>query len=135
MAIILAGPNETLLKLLKYELKQLLRIARHLVLKIYKMMLDQDMMQSMEPAIRASLSNPAAANIFFSSNVESDNTLVAYLRYKYIVYKRIVFVESEYSPAALPEVTKQVAEEYQRKKFRGFRTKWNYFTEVCQQFR
>jgi hypothetical protein len=30
-------------------------------------------------------------------------------------------------------MTKQLAEDYQRKKYRGFRSKWRYFTEICQQ--
>jgi len=71
MTIILAGPNETALKLIKYELKQLIRVARHMLLRIYKIMLDQDMMQSMTPEVRATLANPAVANIFFHSSLES----------------------------------------------------------------
>lgn len=130
MTIILAGPNETTLKLLKYELKQIVfRIARHLILKIYKMALDQDMIQSMNPEIRASLSHPAAANLFFSSNFESEGTLVAvYLHHRYVRYNRIIFVESDYAPSSMPEITKQLAEDYRRKKYRGFRSKWKFFT-------
>jgi hypothetical protein len=109
MTIILAGPNETILRLIKYEFKQIMRIGRHLVLKIYKMLLDQDMMQSMAPEIRVSLSNPAAANLFFSYNVESEGTIINYLRLRYMVYKRIVFVESDFSPTSFPEITKQLA--------------------------
>lgn len=47
MTVIMGGPDKTVLKSVKYEFKQLLRIARHLVLKIYKLLLDQDMMMSM----------------------------------------------------------------------------------------
>jgi hypothetical protein len=134
MTIILAGPSETTLRLIKYEFKQIMRIGRHLVLKIYKMLLDQDMMQSMAPEIRASLSTPTAANLFFSSNIESEGTIVNYLRKRYMVYKRIMFVESDYSPTSLPEMTKQLAEDYIRKKYRSFKKKWKFFTETCQQF-
>jgi hypothetical protein len=42
-----------------------------MLLRIYKIMLDQDMMQSMTPEVRATLANPAVANIFFHSSLES----------------------------------------------------------------
>ena len=57
---------------------------------------------------------------------------MAYLRHRYLVYKRIVFVESDYSPQTLPEVTKQMVDEYIRKKNRNFKSKWADFTEICE---
>lgn len=65
----MSGPDKQPLKLLKYEFKQLLRIARHLILKIYKLLLDQDMMMSMSADVRSTLVNSNEANIFFSSNL------------------------------------------------------------------
>lgn len=69
--------------------------------------------------------------MFFSSNLESQGTVVAYLRHRYLVYKRIVFVESDYSPINFPEVNKQMIDDYLRKKEKNFKSRWAGLTEIC----
>ena len=52
----------------------------------------------------------------------------AYLKQNYLTYKRIVFVESDYS--IFPEIPK---DEYQylAKGKKRFQRKWQHFTEIC----
>lgn len=132
LTLILSGPDESMLRLIKEELKVILRIGRHIYLKNFKVSLDQQLIQSMKPEIRNTLVANEAPNIFFSQVVEkSESTVHSYLRNKHLDYKRIVYVESDFSSASFPEVTRAMIDDYNRTRLRGFRRKWPFFTEIC----
>jgi oligoribonuclease (3'-5' exoribonuclease) len=40
-------------------------------------------------------------------------------------------VESDFSHHSFPEVTRQMIEEYNKTRVRGFPRKWPFFTEIC----
>lgn len=59
------------------------------------------------------------------------STVHTYLRNKHLDYKRIVYVESDFSSASFPEITRTMIDEYNKARLRGFRRKWPFFTEIC----
>lgn len=87
-------------------------------------MMDQKIMLSKKMEWRKS-SQPA---LLFKAFNDRHCNLAGYLKQNYLNYKRIVFVESEYS--IYPEIPR---EEYQilNKSKKRFQKKWEHFTDIC----
>jgi|JI6StandDraft_1071083.scaffolds.fasta_scaffold05664_3 hypothetical protein len=49
LTLIISGPDQAILRTIKEELKTILRVGRHIYLKNYKVLLDQQLIQSMKP--------------------------------------------------------------------------------------
>lgn len=54
-----------------------------------------------------------------------------YFKHKHLDFKKIVYVESDFSSTSFPEVSRQMIDEYNKARVREFKRKWPFFTEIC----
>ncbi len=80
---------------MKKELKFILQLYRHMHLKVHKVMLDQYLLDSMNETHRNScyFHNP---QMFFSFYEEHHSDILNYLKEKYLTFKKINYVESNF---------------------------------------
>jgi hypothetical protein len=64
--------------------------------------------------------------MFFSFYSEFHNDILSYIKDKYVTYKQITFVDSDFMN--YPEVNKGALEEYIKGRSKTFKNKWNNFT-------
>lgn len=103
-----------------------------MLLKVHKVLLDQQLLNSMSEQIRNDcyLKNP---EMFFNFYNEYHSDLLNYLKEKYLSYKFISYTGSEFEN--YPEVTKPLLETYLQSRGHSFRNRWDYFTEICGEIR
>lgn len=97
-------------------------------LKVHKIKMDHDLLESMSEQMRKScfLHN---SEMFFSFYAEFHHDIHSYIKEKYVTYKQITYVESDLGN--YPEVTKGLLEDYIKGRTKSFRNKWLNFTEIC----
>ena len=113
------------LESLKKQMKRIVQLLRHMKLKVHKVKLDQGLLNSMPELMRnhCYINN---SEMFFSFYNEHHSDILNYLKERYISYKRITYVESDFS--SYPEVNKANLDEYLKFRKHSFRNHWDNFT-------
>ena len=121
LTICLSGPDETVLKRIKKEIKPLFMAARHIYLKLSAIIFDQKLMHSIKTEWRKS----GYPNLMFKMFNDKHVNTAGYIRQNYLTYKRLVFVESDF--CIFPDIPKECYLSLSKSK-RRFQSKWQHFT-------
>lgn len=99
-------------------------------LKVHKVKMDQNLLESMTETMRKScfLHN---SEMFFSFYAEFHHDILSYIKEKYVTYKQITYVDSDLGN--YPEVNKGIVEEYIKSRTKSFKNKWQNFSEICSE--
>ena len=132
LTLVLLGPTQKFLDNLKKQIGFAVQMLTHLRLKVYKVRMDEELLNSMSEQVRNScyLNN---SEMFFSFYAEFHSDLLSLIKEKYVSYKHISYVESDFS--SYPEVNKPALEEYLKGRSHTFKAKWENFTEICGEIR
>ena len=90
-------------------------------LKVHKVKMDQSLLDSMTENMRNScyLNN---SEMFFSFYSEFNHDILSYIKEKYVTYKQITYVESDFMN--YPDVNKGGYDDYVRGRTKTFKNKW-----------